>query len=96
MKIGQIIETKSESKKIFSKKIFLDFTISGCLLKDGKLNEAIYFYQSGRKSSKVPYNLENLFLNLQIIRHYFSDFLILIYNEKIHISFSKGTCNGCG
>ena len=65
-----ILETKDWSKllimslrakKYFPNRPFLDFIISGCLLKDGKLNEAIYFYQSGSKSSKVPSKLKESF-----------------------------------
>ena len=65
-----ILETKDWSKllimslrakKYFPNRPFLDFIISGCLLKDGKLNEAIYFYQSGSKSSKIPSKLKESF-----------------------------------
>ena len=71
---SELLRLSLRAKKYFPNKSFLDFTISGCLLKDGKLNEAIYFYQSGSKSSKYLQNLENIFLNLQLIRHYLSDF----------------------
>ena len=65
-----ILETKDWSKllimslrakKYFPNRPFLDFIISGCLLKDGKLNEAIYFYQSGSKLSKIPSKLKESF-----------------------------------
>ena len=49
------------AKKYFPNRPFLDFIISGCLLKDGKLNEAIYFYQSGSKLSKIPSKLKESF-----------------------------------
>ena len=44
---SELLRLSLRAKKYFPNKPFLDFTISGCLLKDGKLNEAIYFYQSG-------------------------------------------------
>tara|TARA_B100000989_G_scaffold144619_1_gene107702 strand:- start:4661 stop:5977 length:1317 start_codon:yes stop_codon:yes gene_type:complete len=46
-----------KAKKNYPEKAFIDFTISGCLLKNGKLNEAIYFYQSGNKVCKLPNKL---------------------------------------
>ena len=58
---SELLRLSLRAKKYFPNKSFLDFTISGCLLKDGKLNEAIYFYQSGRKSSKVPSQLRESF-----------------------------------
>ena len=54
---SELLRLSLKGKKYFPNKSFLDFTISGCLLKDGKLNEAIYFYQSGSKSSKIPTKL---------------------------------------
>ncbi len=57
----QLLEISLRAKKQYSNKSFIDFTISGCLLKNGKFNEAIYFYQSGKKSSQLPKKLENSF-----------------------------------
>ena len=58
---SELLRLSLRAKKYFPNKSFLDFTISGCLLKDGKLNEAIYFYQSGSKSSKIPTKLRKYF-----------------------------------
>ena len=58
---SELLKLSLRAKKYFPNKSFLDFTISGCLLKDGKLNEAIYFYQSGSKSSKIPTKLRKHF-----------------------------------
>ena len=58
---SQLLIMSLRAKKHFSKRPFIDFIISGCLLKDGKLNEAIYFYQSGSKLSKIPLKLRESF-----------------------------------
>lgn len=58
---SELLRLSLKAKKYFPNKSFLDFTISGCLLKDGKLNEAIYFYQNGSKSSKIPTELRKSF-----------------------------------
>ena len=58
---SELLRLSLKAKKYFPNKSFLDFTISGCLLKDGKLNEAIYFYQNGSKSSKIPTELRKYF-----------------------------------
>jgi tetratricopeptide (TPR) repeat protein len=58
---SELLRLSLRAKKYFPNKSFLDFTISGCLLKNGKLNEAIYFYQSGSKSSKIPTKLRKYF-----------------------------------
>ena len=57
----ELLRLSLRAKKYFPNKSFLDFTISGCLLKNGKLNEAIYFFQSGSKSSKIPTKLSKSF-----------------------------------
>jgi tetratricopeptide (TPR) repeat protein len=51
---SELLKISLRAKKYYPNKAFLDFTISGCLLKNGKLNEAIYFYQSGKKTCQVP------------------------------------------
>ena len=51
---SELLKVSLRAKKYYPNKAFLDFTISGCLLKNGKLNEAIYFYQSGKKTCQVP------------------------------------------
>lgn len=51
---SELLRISLRAKKQFPNKAILDFTISGCLLKNGKINEAIYFYQSGKKISQVP------------------------------------------
>lgn len=56
-----MLRTSLKAKKHYPNKAFLDFIISGCLLKNGKLNEAIYFYQSGKKTSQVPDKLIKYF-----------------------------------
>ena len=53
----ELLKISIRAKKHYPNKAFLDFTISGCLLKNGKLNEAIYFYQSGKKTCQVPEKL---------------------------------------
>ena len=57
----ELLRTSLKAKKHHPNKAFLDFIISGCLLKNGKLNEAIYFYQSGKKTSQVPDKLIKYF-----------------------------------
>ena len=57
----ELLRTSLKAKKHYPNKAFLDFIISGCLLKNGKLNEAIYFYQSGIKTSQVPDKLIKYF-----------------------------------
>ena len=57
----ELLRTSLKAKKHYPNKAFLDFIISGCLLKNGKLNEAIYFYQSGKKTSQVPDKLIKYF-----------------------------------
>ena len=53
-KIDCIVHCAAQPSHDWAKnKAFIDFTISGCLLKDGKLNEAIYFFQSGNKVCEV-------------------------------------------
>ena len=59
--IDEFAKLQKNLSPLNQNKSFLDFTISGCLLKDGKLNEAIYFYQSGSKSSKIPTKLRKHF-----------------------------------
>jgi len=58
---SELLRISLRAKKHYPNKAFLDFTISGCLLKNGKLNEAIYFYQSGKKTCQVPEKLIELF-----------------------------------
>ena len=53
----ELLKVSLKAKKYFPNKAFIDFTISGCLLKDGKLNEAIYFFQSGNKVCEIPSKL---------------------------------------
>ncbi len=53
----ELLKVSLKAKKHYPNKAFIDFTISGCLLKDGKLNEAIYFYQSGNKVCEIPIKL---------------------------------------
>lgn len=62
---NQSLKFSLKAKKYFPKKSFLDYIISGCLLKDGKINEAIYFYQSGKKISNIPSNLLESFPELK-------------------------------
>lgn len=57
----ELLRFSLRAKKNFPDKSFLDFIISGCLLKNGKLNEAIYFFQSGTKHSKIPSELKKSF-----------------------------------
>ena len=61
----QSLKFSLKAKKYFPKKSFLDYIISGCLLKDGKINEAIYFYQSGKKISNIPSKLLDSFPELK-------------------------------
>ena len=58
---SQLLKISLKAKKKHPKRPFLDFIISGCLLKNGKLNEAIYFYQSGKKICQVPKKLIKFF-----------------------------------
>ena len=58
---SELLKVSLKAKKHFPNKAFIDFTISGCLLKDGKLNEAIYFFQSGNKVCEVPNKLVESF-----------------------------------
>ena len=58
---SELLRISLRAKKQFPNKAFLDFTISGCLLKDGKINEAIYFYQSGKKTCQIPEKLVKSF-----------------------------------
>jgi tetratricopeptide (TPR) repeat protein len=58
---SQLLKISLKAKKKHPNKPFLDFIISGCLLKNGKLNEAIYFYQSGKKICQVPKKLIKFF-----------------------------------
>ena len=58
---SKLLKISLLAKKEFTSKPFLDFTISGCLLKTGKFNEAIYFYQSGSKMSPLPDKLKSSF-----------------------------------
>ncbi len=60
------------AKKIFPNKTYIDYLISGCLIKLGKKNEAIYFFQSAKKIKEIPNRLaknfpelvnENIFLS---------------------------------
>jgi len=62
---NQSLKFSLKAKKYFPKKSFLDYIISGCLLKDGKINEAIYFYQSGKKISNIPSKLLDSFPELK-------------------------------
>ena len=50
----ELLKISLRAKKSFPNKTFLDFIISGCLLKNGKINEAVYFYQNGQKKSRLP------------------------------------------
>ena len=54
---SDLLKVSLKAKKHYPNKAFIDFTISGCLLKHGKLNEAIYFFQSGNKVCRVPNKL---------------------------------------
>ncbi len=45
-----------KAKKIFPKKTYIDYLISGCLIKLGKKNEAIYFFQSAKKLKEFQKN----------------------------------------
>ena len=56
-KWSDLLKVSLKAKKHYPNKAFIDFTISGCLLKHGKLNEAIYFFQSGNKVCGVPTKL---------------------------------------
>ena len=56
-KWSDLLKVSLKAKKYYPNKAFIDFTISGCLLKHGKLNEAIYFFQSGNKVCGVPNKL---------------------------------------
>ncbi|MDC0479650.1 hypothetical protein OAN19_01335, partial [Flavobacteriaceae bacterium] len=58
---SELLRTSLKAKKHYPNKAFLDFIISGCLLKNGKINEAIYFYQSGKKTCQVPEKLIKYF-----------------------------------
>ena len=62
---NQSLKFSLKAKKYFPKKSFLDYIISGCLLKDRKINEAIYFYQSGKKISNIPSKLLDSFPELK-------------------------------
>ena len=53
-----------KAKKIFPKKTYIDYLISGCLIKLGKKNEAIYFFQSAKKIKDVPNKLAKNFPEL--------------------------------
>ncbi len=53
-----------KAKKIFPKKTYIDYLISGCLIKLGKKNEAIYFFQSAKKIKEVPNKLAKNFPEL--------------------------------
>ncbi len=53
-----------KAKKIFPKKTYIDYLISGCLIKLGKKNEAIYFFQSAKKIKEVPNKLARNFPEL--------------------------------
>ena len=50
----ELLKKSLRAKKSFPNKTFLDYIISGCLLKSGKINEAVYFYQNGQKKSRLP------------------------------------------
>ena len=52
------------AKKIFPTKTYIDYLISGCLIKLGKKNEAIYFFQSARKIKEIPDKLAKNFPEL--------------------------------
>jgi tetratricopeptide (TPR) repeat protein len=52
------------AKKIFPKKTYIDYLISGCLIKLGKKNEAIYFFQSAKKIKEIPNKLVKNFPEL--------------------------------
>ncbi len=54
---SELLKVSLKAKKHYPNKAFIDFTISGCLLKHGKINEAIYFFQSGNKVCDVPNKL---------------------------------------
>ena len=53
-----------KAKKIFPKKTYIDYLISGCLIKLGKRNEAIYFFQNAKKIKEVPNRLAKNFPEL--------------------------------
>ena len=53
-----------KAKKIFPKKTYIDYLISGCLIKLGKKNEAIYFFQSAKKIKEIPNKLVKNFPEL--------------------------------
>ena len=48
-------------KKLFNGESLVIFFKEIKILKNGKLNEAIYFYQSGKKTSQVPDKLIKYF-----------------------------------
>ena len=53
-----------KAKKIFPTKTYIDYLISGCLIKLGKRNEAIYFFQNAKKIKEVPNRLAKNFPEL--------------------------------
>ncbi len=53
-----------KAKKIFPKKTYIDYLISGCLIKLGKKNEAVYFFQNAKKIKEVPNKLARNFPEL--------------------------------
>ena len=58
------LKTGLKAKKIFPTKVYLDYLISGCLIKLGKKNEAIYFFQNAKKIKKIPQKLAKNFPEL--------------------------------
>tara|TARA_B100000575_G_scaffold171612_1_gene137428 strand:- start:31509 stop:32825 length:1317 start_codon:yes stop_codon:yes gene_type:complete len=56
-----LLKMSLRAKKSFPKKSFLDYIICGCLLKNGRINEAVYFYQNGQKKSKFPKRILQFF-----------------------------------
>ena len=52
------------AKKIFPKKTYIDYLISGCLIRLGKKNEAIYFFQNAKKIKDIPDKLAKNFPEL--------------------------------
>ncbi len=53
-----------KAKKIFPKKTYIDYLISGCLIRLGKKNEAIYFFQNAKKIKDIPDKLAKNFPEL--------------------------------
>ena len=70
--MDKALKTGLKAKKIFPTKVYLDYLISGCLIKLGKKNEAIYFFQNAKKTKKIPQKLAENFPEL--------------VNEKIFLS----------